>query len=83
MSQATATRLSEEDVRSALREVVNSDVVQAWDLEFDFAEDALDSLDKATFALFLEENYQFVLSDEELAGVHSIADVLRLSATRN
>jgi acyl carrier protein len=73
--------LTEENVRSALKETIKSDKVESWSVDFDFRKaGALDSLDHVTFILHLVEDYGLTVRDEEIAPLVSIRAVLEFAA---
>ena len=68
--------ITEEDVRDILREVVKTKAIDLWNHDYNFMDDALDSLDQATLALLIEERYGCNISDEELSNINSISSVV-------
>jgi acyl carrier protein len=75
--------ITEADVRSALQKTLKDQGVQDWELTFDFREDALDSLDHATFALLLDERHGLTISDADLDRLNTIQAVLDYVAEKN
>jgi len=75
--------ISESDVRSILYNVTKSEDVWTWDVEYDFfADDALDSLDRATLALLLDERHGLKVPDEDLPTLNSIRGILSYASAR-
>jgi acyl carrier protein len=74
------SRITEVDVRSALREVTKSSAVDAWNVDFDFLQGSIDSLDHVTLALILEERHGIKISDDELAPLRTIAAIVEFAA---
>jgi len=73
--------LSENDIRKMLCGVLKSDDALSWPADFNFREDALDSLDLVTFALSIEEATSLKITDQELGEMTSIAKVMDYMAT--
>ncbi len=71
--------LKEDDVRAALRHTIKSDVCERWDADHDFLERDLDSLDHATFLLYLEERHGLKVPDDDVAELNTVATVLNYS----
>jgi acyl carrier protein len=82
MEHLIMSGVTEADVRSALREVTKSDTVDAWNVDFDFLQGAIDSLDHVTLALILEERHGIKITDDELPPLRTIAAIVEFAAKR-
>lgn len=71
--------ISEGDVRAALRQVLKTEAVERWPVDFDFQDGAMDSLDLATFALLLDERHGVHIPDERLPELRTIRAVLEIA----
>lgn len=69
------TAISERATRTALKQVVGI-AVDGWDLDYNFLDGALDSLDHATFLLHLEEKYNLIVPEEDVAVLSTIRAVV-------
>jgi acyl carrier protein len=56
--------------------VLKGDDALSWPADFNFREDALDSLDLVTLALLIEEATGLKIADQELGEMTSIAKVM-------
>jgi acyl carrier protein len=75
--------ISESDIRNVLYSVIKSDDVWTWDAERNFLDDdALDSLDRATLALLLDERHGLKIPDQDLPSLHSIQAILNYASRR-
>ena len=68
--------LTERDIRDILCSVLKSEDARGWATDFDFREDALDSLDVVTFGLKLEEAAGIKVTDQELSEMTTIGKVV-------
>ena len=70
--------LSEQQIRTALKDTVNSDKVDSWPLDYDFRKGGdLDSLDHVTFILRLAEEHGVKVPDRDIEKLTTIDAVLR------
>jgi acyl carrier protein len=67
--------ISEQMARTALKQVAGI-AVDGWDMDFDFLDGAIDSLDHATFLLHLEEEYGLAVPEEDVALLNTIRSVV-------
>jgi acyl carrier protein len=74
-------QLQEADVRAMLREITNNPAVDGWAVDWNFREGGLDSLDHATLALMLTEQYGLTVTDEALARLNSIKAILDFASS--
>ena len=72
--------IPEESIRGILCEVIKSDEPKSWALDYVFAEDDLDSLDLANFALLLSERCELTIEDDDLEKLRSIQDVMAFAS---
>lgn len=68
--------LSEGEVRTILGQVIKTAEINAWDVNYDFRDSALDSLDHANLALLLEEKHGLMIPDEALPQLNTIRAIL-------
>jgi len=68
--------LTEAQVRMTLRSVLKSSRPDQWTVDFNFREGDMDSLDHATLALYLDENFQLTISDDDLPSLVTIQAIL-------
>ena len=68
--------MNENEVRTSLARVLNSNAPLSWDVNYRFLGDAMDSLDQAAFVLDLQETKGLVVPDEDMDRLDTIANVL-------
>jgi acyl carrier protein len=73
------SRITEADVRAALREVTKSPAVDTWSTDFDFLQGAIDSLDHVTVALLLDERHGVKIGDTDLPRLRTIAAIVEFA----
>lgn len=67
----------ENKLRDILKKITKDENPDKWDRGYIFYPGEIDSLDMATFALSVEEVFDVKVSDEVLANMYSIENVLK------
>ena len=68
--------MTEQDVRTALCKVLNSEKPKIWTTDYRFLGDTVDSLDHAALVLTMQEDYGIKFDDDVLEELNSIANVV-------
>jgi acyl carrier protein len=66
----------ETEIRSVLKQVIQRDISQLRGDEDLEEKLGLDSLDRLTFAAEVEDRFDLVISDERLAGLRTLSDIV-------
>ena len=66
----------EAEIRSVLKQVIQRDISQLRGDEDLEEKLGLDSLDRLTFAAEVEDRFDLVLSEERLAGLRTLSDIV-------
>lgn len=65
----------EEKIKNILKKITKNDKPDMWDEEYQFYPGELDSLDMATLAMNLEEEFSIIISDEMLSNINTLTNI--------
>ena len=75
--------ITESEVREALKSVIKSSGPEEWAADYNFRDGAVDSLDHANLALYLEEHFGVTITDQELPSLVTINSIVEFASAKS